>query len=51
MKFWKRVRSAITGRFVKRSEAQENPTTTVEERIPKRIVAEAMQPRDVKPPE
>jgi hypothetical protein len=31
MKIWKRFRSAVTGRFVKKQEAEENPGATVSE--------------------
>jgi hypothetical protein len=31
MKIWKRFRSAVTGRFVKKQEAEENPGSTVSE--------------------
>lgn len=32
-KFWKRFRSAITGRFVSRKTAEANPETTVGEKV------------------
>lgn len=35
MSIWKRVRSAITGRFVKQAEAEKNPNTTIAETVKK----------------
>ena len=33
MKFWTRIRSAVTGKFVRREEAEKHPNTTVSERV------------------
>lgn len=32
-RWWRRVRSSVTGRFAKREEAKLNPDTTVEEKV------------------
>lgn len=33
-RFWRRFRSAITGRFVSRTYAETHPETTVAEKVP-----------------
>lgn len=47
MKFWKRFRSAITGRWVYRSDAEAHPAETVAETVPKKIVAEDIMRREL----
>lgn len=34
-KYWFVFRSAITGRFIRKKDAQENPTTTIKEKVGK----------------
>ncbi len=43
MSIWRRVRDAITGRFVRRSEAKQRPETTVEETVRRKTAGDVLR--------